>query len=85
MSKHKMDLETMKKVARLSGGISRLRTELERYHEEKYLHDTKGHTPWISVKIGNHPTYLGDFVVDMHDDDMRDSIVKLALKQIKKT
>ena len=80
-----MDLETIKKIARISEGLSRLRSELERYDKEKYLHDTKGHTPWISVKIGNHPTYLSDFIVNMHDDKLREDIVKLAIKQTKKT
>jgi hypothetical protein len=37
------------------------------------------------VKIGNHPTYLSDFIVRMHDDKLRDMIVKLAMQQIKMT
>ena len=80
-----MDLEILNRIATLSQGILRLRKELKRYYDEKYLSDTKEHTPWISVKIGNHPTYLSDFVVDMRDDEIREEVVKLAIKQIKKT
>jgi hypothetical protein len=80
-----MDLETIDNIARISEHLSQAKTELERYYKEDYLHDTKGNHPWISVKIGNHPTYLSDFIVRMNDDDLRDSIVKLAIQQIKMT
>jgi hypothetical protein len=80
-----MELEFIKRVARISEHLMLLKKELERYYKEDYLHDTKDKTPWISVKIGNHPTYLSDFIVRMHDDKLRDMIVKLAMQQIKMT
>lgn len=80
-----MDLETIQSIARISGNLSKLKGELERYYEEDYLYDLENHTPWITVKISNHPTYLKDFTVDMNDDDLRDSIVKLTIQQIKKS
>ena len=79
----KMDLEFIQDVARVSKSLSALREELERYYKEDYLHKTKVKHPWISVRIGHHPTYLKDFIVSMRDDNLRDSVVKTAIKQIK--
>ena len=78
-----MDLEKLADIASVSKGLLTLRQELKRYDKEKHLNKTKDLTPWISVKIGNHPTYLRDFVVGIHDDDLRDSVVELAMQQIK--
>jgi hypothetical protein len=80
-----MELEIVQKIARISDQLARAKAELVRYNKENYLHDTKGKTPWISVKIGNHPTYLSDFIVRINDDDMREKVVRLAIQQIKMT
>ena len=78
-----MDLKTIEDIARISKRLSKLKGELERYYKEEHLHEIKDKTPWIAVSISNHPTYLSDFIVKMHDDDLRDSIAKLAIQQIK--
>jgi len=78
-----MNLETLSEIERVSKSLLYLRRELERYYKEEHLNKTKDLTPWISVKISNHPTYLKDFTVSMSDDNLRDSIVKLAIQQIK--
>ncbi len=80
---NKMDLEMIQEIARVSKGLSELRGELNRYYSEEYLNGTNGKRPWITVRFGQHPTYLKDFTVSMQDDKLRDGIVKLAIQQIK--
>lgn len=81
--KYKIDLASLKEIARVSKSLLVLREELERYYKEEYLNETKDKSPWITVSIGNHPTYLKDFIVSMRDDNLRDSIIKLVIQQIK--
>jgi len=81
--KKQMELERLDEIARVSKSLLYLKRELVRYYDEDYLNKTKDKHPWISVKIGHHPTYLKDFVVSMNDDNLRDEIVKIAIKQIK--
>ncbi len=78
-----MDLEYIQDIERVSKSLSKLKEDLERYDTEEYLNETKDKTPWLSVKISNHPTYLKDFTVSMRDDNLRESVAKLAVQQIK--
>ncbi|MHC1598878.1 MAG: hypothetical protein ACXQT0_04790 [Candidatus Methanofastidiosia archaeon] len=81
--KHKTDLEFIEEIASVSKNLLAHKKELARYYKEGYLHETKGHNPWIKIRIANHPTYLRDFTINMSDDDLRDGIVKLAIQQSK--
>lgn len=78
-----MDLKSIQEIAKVSKRLLALKEDLERYDAEGYLNETKLRTPWITVNISNHPTHLRDFIVYMCDDDLRDSIVKLVMQQIK--
>ena len=78
-----METEMVSEIADMAGALSRLKKELQRYYDEPYLNDTDGKNPWISVKIGNHPTYLRDFVVEFRNDGIRGDVVKFAIRQIK--
>ena len=82
---NKMDLKFLDDINRVSKSLSFLKKELRRYYDEEYLNETKDKHPWISVKIGHHPTYLKDFIVNMKDDDLRNIIVATAIQQIKMT
>ncbi len=79
--KKQIDLELLIKIASTSNTLLVLKEELERYYKEEYLNKTKDKHPSITVSIANHPTYLKDFTVGIRDDNLRDSIVKLAIQQ----
>ena len=77
-----IDNETLQAIRDTSESLVKERDELARYDSEGYLNGNQN-DPWITVSIGNHPTYLRDFKVRLSDINLRGIVTKAALKQTK--
>lgn len=74
--------EDLDKLATVARRLYKLKEELARYKSERYLNDEKMN-PWITVSVGNHPTYLREFTLKIFDPEARVKIKELMLAEIK--
>jgi len=56
--------------------------ELARYDSEPHLND-EDLNPWVTVAVGNHPTYLSDFKVKITDPEARATIKEIMVQEVK--
>ncbi len=75
-----MTTDNLTKLARLTERLKNCKEELVRYKAEEYLNN-EDLNPWISIRVGNHPTYLRDFWVSIHGDKLRKQVVKIMLDE----
>jgi len=73
------DLEELVDVSK---ALLYLRRELARYQSESYL-SNEVRQPWITVAVGNHPTYLSEFKVRIRRPEARAQIKELMLAEVR--
>ena len=77
-----MTNDTLEQLVRCSRALYDTKNELERYELERYLND-EAMSPWITVVVNNHPTFLAEFKVDIVQDGARKQIRDIMLGAIK--
>ena len=77
-----MNRDDLKELAEVSKALLSWREELERYNTEPYLNN-ENNKPWITVSVGNHPTYLREFVIAINNPEARQEIKRLMIAELK--